>query len=272
MKTIFSHEQNEYMKSNYDKMTYKEIGEKLGFTERQIRGRINNMGLSKLRRFNKDYFEKIDSPNQAYWLGFIYADGYIIQNRTNRNYELGIDLQEEDGYLLEEFNRELGGVHCIKYKHKNKSFNGYEYTSHSAILRIYCKKLTDDLISRNVHINKTYRKEFPQCREFFWDFLRGFIDGDGCLHINQHNRLFLQITNANTGFLEYLVNEISDRINITGSIYKEKDLKYRLVFFWQSDVRLLLDEIYRDENCVKLERKHNIYKSYYRLSPLEIAG
>lgn len=59
MKSIFSKEQNKYLQENYDKKSYKEIAEILGFTERQIRGRINNMGLSKTRKFDKSYFDKL---------------------------------------------------------------------------------------------------------------------------------------------------------------------------------------------------------------------
>ena len=36
MKSIFSKEQNKYLQENYDKKSYKEIAEILGFTERQI--------------------------------------------------------------------------------------------------------------------------------------------------------------------------------------------------------------------------------------------
>ena len=43
MKSIFSKEQNKYLQENYNKKSYKEIAEILGFTERQIRGRINNI-------------------------------------------------------------------------------------------------------------------------------------------------------------------------------------------------------------------------------------
>ena len=74
-----------FIKNNYDKKTYKELANDLSFTERQVRGKINNMGLSKLRKFDNKYFEVIDNCEKAYWLGFLYADGYIINNKSNRN-------------------------------------------------------------------------------------------------------------------------------------------------------------------------------------------
>ena len=58
MKKIFTDEQEKFMIENYLTMSYKEIGKKLGFTERQIRGRLNNMGYTKVRKINDHYFVK----------------------------------------------------------------------------------------------------------------------------------------------------------------------------------------------------------------------
>ena len=90
MKKIFTDEQEKFMINNYLTMSYKEIGEKLGFTERQIRGRLNNMGYTKIRKINDHYFDIIDIPLKAYLLGFIYADGWVYHNENTRNYEFGI--------------------------------------------------------------------------------------------------------------------------------------------------------------------------------------
>ena len=122
MKKIFTDEQEKFMIENYLTMSYKEIGEKLGFTERQIRGRLNNMGYTKVRKINDHYFDVIDTPLKAYLLGFIYADGWICHNEKTRNYEFGIELQASDKYILEKINTELGGLNVI-----------YEHEPHDAI-------------------------------------------------------------------------------------------------------------------------------------------
>lgn len=263
MKSIFSKEQIEYLKDNYDKMTYGEIAIKLGFTEKQIKGKINHMGLTKLKKFNKDYFKEIKTSNQAYWLGFIYADGYLVANKTNRNYELGIELQKDDVKLLQDFNKELGNVHKITFKHSHKQFNGYEYETDSCLIRIYSKEIVCDLINHNIHPNKTNRDEFPICQNFFFDFLRGFMDGDGCIHVSNKKSIQLQFTNSNCEFLKYIKDTINGMLNIDGHIYKEKDKKYRLVYFRKDDVKNVLDKIYEDSNCQLLNRKYNLYKSFF---------
>ena len=44
----------------------------------------------KVYYLNENYFEKIDTEEKAYWLGFIYADGYITGDK------LGISLAKCD--------------------------------------------------------------------------------------------------------------------------------------------------------------------------------
>lgn len=89
------------------------------------------------------------------------------------------------------------------------------------------------------------------------------MDGDGCIYLNKEkNLLNIHFTNSNIEFLNYIKEEIKNRLNISGSIYKETDKKYKLYYFRKDEVKLLLDEIYK--SCeIKLKRKYEIYKSFY---------
>lgn len=263
MRSIFNKEQINFIKDNYKDISYSEIANHLGFTERQIRGKVSNMGLKKNRQFNKRYFKSINTPNQAYWLGFIYADGYLLYKPESRSHELGIELKDDDVQTLINFNKELGGVHKIQKRQRTKTFNGYEYTTNTCLIRIYSKDIVEDLINLQVFPNKTYVEDHPKCDEFFWSFLRGYIDGDGCISINDRNYIRLHMVSANTDFFKYLKDKINDLLNIEGSIYKENDRKYQLCYFRQADIKTILDKIYENKNCTKMIRKYNIYKSYY---------
>ena len=77
--SIFSKNDINYIKKNYLSMTYREIANNIGFTEKQVKGWINHNCDKKTRTFDDKYFNEIKTPNQAYWLGFIYADGWIIK-------------------------------------------------------------------------------------------------------------------------------------------------------------------------------------------------
>lgn len=258
MKSIFTKEQIEYIKTNYRNMPYKEIADKFGMTTKQIQGKVSTLGLdSKRRQFDKHYFSQIDNNDKAYWLGFIYADGYIV------DHELGIELKSNDDYLLKGFSKELGDVHPVEYKDDHKLFNGYEYDTHSCLIRVYSIDITNDLRKLNIVQNKTNSSVFPKCDDYFYAFLKGFLDGDGCLYVDNRNHLMVSFTNSNEDFLEYINKTVKITLGITGSIYKETDKKYKLIYFRKNDVRLLLDTIYGCNTQNYLLRKYNIYMSYY---------
>lgn len=264
MKSIFSQSDIDFLKEYYDKKQYSEIATELGYTERQIRGKINNMGLTKLRKFDKKYFHSIDTNEKAYWLGFIYADGCVICNPERRNYELSIQLNKNDDYILSKLSENIGGNHKLKYIHSRKEFNGYKYETDSCILRVYAKQIVDDLINNGVVPDKTNQRDFPECNEYFVAFLRGFLDGDGCIYIQSNkNLIMVNFTNSNYEFLNYLNNQLKNQMNISGNMYKEKDKKYRLIIYRKKDVKILLDNIYSDLSYSYLSRKYQIYKSYY---------
>ena len=50
MKSIFNESHKKYMVDNYLTMSYKEIGDNIGFSERQIRGWLNNNGYVKTEK------------------------------------------------------------------------------------------------------------------------------------------------------------------------------------------------------------------------------
>ena len=45
---------------------------------------------------DENYFECIDNEEKAYWLGFIYADGYITSKRAHGSQNFGVSLAIKD--------------------------------------------------------------------------------------------------------------------------------------------------------------------------------
>ena len=54
---------------------------------------------------DEDYFENINTPDKAYYLGLMMSDGYIQSNIYNK--EVGIALKTEDKYILDKLNNSL---------------------------------------------------------------------------------------------------------------------------------------------------------------------
>lgn len=265
-----------FIEENYQYMTSTEIGKKIGITGKQVRGWIKNHinnPLPKRRKFNNSFFDIIDSPRKAYWLGFIYADGWISINKDGRHYEFGMELTRSDRYILEELNRDLGNAHII-YDHHRELYivnNPKKSITDTSVLRVYSKQLVNDLRKSGIDCRKTKSEIFPVVDDsLFPAFLRGYIDGDGCIHKMRGNHLAVQITSGTLKCFEYIQAKLKKEFGIDSKIYSENiegySTKYRIYIFRNDDVKKLLDLIYGDDDVPKLTRKYEIYKNYYSLT------
>lgn len=262
-KLQFSDYDIEFMKNHYLDMKYSEIAEILGYTERQIRGKINNMGLTKIRDVNDHYFDIIDTPLKSYFLGFIYADGWIIYNEDRSNYEFGMELQSQDKYILDKLNEELGG--CNMMCHYNPKTviikNHIANKNHSDCLRVFSKNIVLGLMNNGIETNKTQKSIYPIVQEeLFFDFLRGYIDGDGC-YWKRGNNYYMHITCANDSILTYIQEKLLS-YNITTHVYQENFRKYRLICTNIQSMKSLVSLLYPTENVFCLSRKYKKIKSY----------
>ena len=235
------------------------MSNKIKKTEKQIRTKASGLGLRKTNTtINKNFFKEINNEESAYWLGFIYADGYIIINKENRTSELGIQLSIKDKEHLEILNNCIKANVEIKTIHKKSGFiKGIPVKERDICsIRIYSINIVKDLIKNGVVQNKTNSIIYPIINNeiLFYHFLRGFLDGDGCIWKNK-NRFSVKFTNSNNIFLEYLQEKLST-YGFLSSIYKENDKKYNL--YIRGDVVKFLNKIYDNSNLY-LKRKHQLY-------------
>lgn len=138
--------------------------------------------------YNEKYFEKIDSEHKAYWLGFLYADGYvepIYRKDKIKGFRIEIGLSEIDRYLLEAFASDIETN--AKITDKINTANGKEYRS--CRLRVNNTKMCRDLMALGCTTKKSLTLTFPSCnilpREYIRHFIRGYFDGDGCVHYKE---------------------------------------------------------------------------------------
>ncbi len=175
--------------------TIKNIEKESGLESREVI-RDNAIHLN----LNKDYFEKIDTKEKAYWLGFIYADGYIELNKRSESRRLCLgSLSPKDEILLKKFAESINAD-------KNKIEKDREYLR----LRITNKKLCDDAMKHGVLPRKSLIIEYPKLenRELDLAFLLGYFDGDG-------KKGTSMIKTGSRKFLE----QIKEKFNIPNNIY-----------------------------------------------------
>ncbi len=219
--------------------------------------------------YNKDYFQKIDTAEKAYWLGFLYADGCIVrfyENDKLRSMSLQITLSDKDYEHLKKFQLALETNVPIKEKTSKYKDKGYS----SSRITINCTKMCYDLISKGCTPQKTYSVQLPAKdivpEIYMKDFIRGFFDGDGCIHIGKmNNKPHIEI--SITG-IESMLREINDYlfnqnvINVKAKILQDQRSNASNIFYYGDSVKDFLDYIYKDCN-VYLSRKYEAYKKYY---------
>ena len=136
------------------------------------------LGKQKRPR-NSNYFENIDTPQKAYWLGFLYADGY----NNEKDNCIRINLQQEDELHLQKF---LDALECQNFEIKHQTKDGKYNMSY---IEVCDKKISEDLARHGCFQGKTNKIVFPSNlkEEFYSHFIRGYFDGDGSLYYSTRN-------------------------------------------------------------------------------------
>lgn len=202
---------------------------------------------------NFNHFEKIDNEEKAYWLGFLYADGYVSKNENK--IELG--LAEKDLAHIEKFKNFIGNNNKISYRERTKS---YRYSFRST-------KCKEDLINKGCMPNKSLILKFPNESQvpnhLIRHFIRGYFDGDGWF-TNTNSTLqigFIGTEDFIKGALEHLKNHITIKNKIF-NVHREDGAK-RYMFSSLDDVTRFLNYIYKDSK-IYLNRKYDNYQYFLK--------
>ncbi len=247
-------------------MTQKKICEQLLITEMGIKRALKRKGVSKRtssecnRRFNRysNYFDLIDTPNKAYILGLIYADGC---NHVDTGC-LIISLQEEDFYLLEKIKEELEYEGPLRFNNLNAKNPKYK---NQYILRITDRHISDKLLQWGVVNSKSLTLTFPNflSEELIPHFMRGYFDGDGCVYYDEKRNKCSTQTVGTNNFCNTL-SSILKKINCKNSIKHPKQCKQETVILQtggNKSTYLFLSWMYKDAE-LRLERKYQKYISF----------
>jgi hypothetical protein len=142
-------------------------------------------------------FDKIDTEEKAYWLGFLFADGYNNEKRGS--------------VILTLHNRDIDILHKFtNFLNTNKPI--CKNTKDSSKVAIESKHMSKILSKIGMIQRKTHVLEFPDIeKHLIRHFIRGYFDGDGCVtygkELNQHINISITSTKM---FLAKLINEIND--------------------------------------------------------------
>lgn len=215
------------------------------------------------------YFDQIDSPDKAYWLGFIYADGCIL--KSQKSLGLRIDIAKADVELLHKLKISLKSTHPI-YDHRvytTYSKNGSDIVS----LHIVNKTIASGLHKHGLYMKSTRDSIPSMASKFFNHFVRGYFDGDGCICISSREvyKVYKVYGTAsfcgNVKFLSELKNILSQFAGVQSKnkIYPCSNTTKisQLSYGGQADVQRIAKFMYEGSSDLYLKRKKDKFDKVF---------
>lgn len=201
--------------------------------------------LPHKKKINKNIFEVINTEEKAYWLGFLYADGYV--GLTDNRVELTLQLSDVN--------------HIEKFKTFLNSDCKISTNSYRSRLSIKDEKIKKDLINLGCTPQKSLILKFPTDdkvpKELIRHFIRGYFDGDGSLCVTEKTKSIDIL-----GTYDFLYQLCLESNITTSKIYvsKSKSNKvFRIVLGSRLDLYNFSKYIYDDCN-IYLDRKYEKFK------------
>lgn len=243
-----SKEKEDYIIKNYHRESTKNILEKLKISKPTLLRYVKKSGLivktSKLYDCNENYFENINTEEKSYWLGFLYADGYVRDRKNNAEMRLKLSIKDIE--------------HLGKLKKALNTDSEIKIKECQAILSINQKKFVKNLIDKGCVQAKTQVIKFPLFlrEDLKRHFIRGYFDGDGSIKFTDKNSPSFNVVSGSFSFLESFKDEISNKCNIRNpKIYTSSNEQYGNIF-WNSipDIISIYFYLYKNSN-IYLNRK-----------------
>lgn len=233
-----------------------EIAEILNCTVSNVSRRLKKAGIDFKRDYTKtrysranrisidtNFFKVVDSEEKAYFLGIMFSDGSVAEN------QFYLKLKDED--VIVKFKKALKCNYPIRH-------NEIPYSNY--ILQVSCREMCKDLVKLGCVPNKTKVLQFPVIpKELYRHFIRGFMDGDGCLRVGQTlGKCVFDIASASYQLVQQLKNIVTPYTTHVG-ICKEKKYDVWHLRCVGKQVKPLLDWLYKDSN-VYMQRKYFKYQ------------
>lgn len=236
------------------------LGEREGVDRRTISKHLKELGIEIINKqnrpkFNINVFDTIDTEEKAYWLGFIFADGYIgstpirEDKKSVYNFELSLALKD------------------IEHLEKFKKFISFEKEitkdSYRCRLMVANKHFWTILNSYGCVPNKSLILKFPNCipNDLIRHFIRGYFDGDGCITRHVYVNTVSPAINVlgTSDFLNNIINYSDTTPNIR---HDKRHSEETLILEWHKDDGIKFINYLYKNSSIYLDRKFKLYNFF----------
>lgn len=263
--------------------SYGELAKFFNVDQRRVSDWVNKVRVSLcMREYDRKYsyelipvcnynYFRVWSPEMAYFLGLIYADGnvktQVSDTKNGNDFKHYVRISSIDRDVIEVFKKEINSDHKIQKQEKKQGKFIY-------VLEVGGDDMYQSMLDLGIEEAKTYKdcevKLNPDYEDYFWT---GYIDGDGsvtndgkylrievlfCAHnVKMIKRFEDWLTRLGIGINKEII--FREELNATVELFSyriQRDL----------DMEILLNHTYL-KSKVKINRKFNKIKKYRRLLP-----
>lgn len=207
-----------------------------------------------------NFFEKIDTEEKAYWLGFISADGCIYTKKNSGSKILEVSLQKGDISHLHKLQKSIKSNYPIVEK-----TNSYQFS-------VVSRKIYQDLHKYGITERKTKTLKPPKDglipKELINHYIRGIFDGDGGFSISKDGESYTYSINfcGTIDVVKYIRN-ILDLENIKLHIPENIDNYAEWKIKGNKQTLRVAKYIYKN-STLYLDRKYENYQNLILLNEI----
>ena len=215
-----------------------------------------NTKLKNRYTLNEHYFDVIDTPNKAYFLGLIAADGFVGELNNFAIYSI-------DESILLDFKRELNYSGELGRGHGN-----FKNSKEGYYLRFSSKHLVESLNKLGITTKKSLTFDFiPNIEsKYKKDFIRGYFDGDGSVtfgHRTYNNKYTYPRLSILIMGVEGLLLEIAKVLDLKSFyIQQSKTPEIKILRVNNKEDLIKIYHVFYDDADVYLERKKDKIEKY----------
>ena len=230
--------------------------------EKEVDGQLETVYLDNWT-INENFF-KSWTPQMAYVLGFIFADGSLSEGK--RRHPRSKTTSRCPACTITQDSPEILGkikalMSCNKRLYKRKNWpKGYLY-----VLQVDNEEIYEDLLKLGLTPAKSKIVKFPEIPpEYIRHFVRGCWDGDGSVYTipPSHKGIGTSFVSGSKEFIEKMLSHLEKAGLPERTIYKYKGREaYYFVFKRKDSIKLfhyLYDSV---DSSMYLERKYKIFNT-----------
>lgn len=205
---IWTEEEIDYLKNNYEKTDTKFLSIKLNKPIEAIWRKAKILQIIKKRSNSNLNLLLAPTPTAHYWMGLLLTDGHFCFKKS----EIRLELARCDSDVCKKYSEYINLNKVSNYTRIRKG-----KTYHSCVVRSKNTKIFPQISSKfDIKNKKTYNPPDPTKYALsdnnFIGLLCGMIDGDG--YIAKNGRLEIRMHQSWISFLDYLAENLYKALNI----------------------------------------------------------